>query len=149
MRPEVQLEINILKKILLFSDFDTKTFGSWQIFSSAFSNLHITCPEAHFRDSFRSLRTCFVSFGNLSKNIPKGLSKILSMSPRHRFERKNYIFQKKCFFPCLSDLQLNFSRPSVKKLRVGCPNCILRVHRSVFFEVNVFFGKLQSFFKPI
>ena len=92
-----------------------------------------------------SLRTWFVNFWTVSKKIPKGLSKLLSMSPEHRFERKKLSFSRNMFFACHSKLKLKPPGPSVKTFWVGCPNCILRVQKTFSWRKTVF-GKVDSFF---
>ena len=96
--------------------------------------------------------TCFSSFKNLIcqfrdfiKNILKGLSRLLFMSPEHPFGRKMISSSRKMFFPCFSELQLNIPGYLIKKFRVGCPNCILRVQRNVFLKKNSFWETWKLF----
>ena len=92
------------------------------------------------------LRTWFVNLGTFSKNILKGLSRLLFMSPEHLFERKNLSLSWKMFFSMLFGATTNYFWTFNRKISGGLSKLHSSCPKKRFLEEKQFLENLIAFF---
>ena len=126
------------KKILFFSDFETKAFGKRQKFSTAFSELHKTWPKKHLKELFSEVWGPILSLSDFYQKQFRAFVKTAFNEPWGSFWKRKNISQTSRFYPWLLDLQPTILGFWVKKSRVVCQNYILCFQRIVILKKNSF-----------
>ena len=125
------------KKNLLFQILSQKCSENGKIPRLHSVNCILRDQKNIFRNFFLRFEDLFCQFRTFSKNNSERLSKLLSMSPEHRFGKK-IIFRHRGFPARLLDLQPTFSSFWLTKSRVVRQNYIFTFPKKRYFEEEQF-----------